>query len=417
MFPGQGSQVPGMGQDLYHEDEQARGLYATASEILGYDLLRACEDRNGELSDTTILQPAILVHSVAAWTLLSRSLPERPVVMAGHSLGELSALVCAGALDFGAAVALARHRGQLMAACPPGAMAVVFGPPADEVGRVLAESAGGAVVVANRNAHDQCVISGEIQAVAAARTALSAHGAVTRPLKVAVAAHSPLMRQAVEPFAHAVARAAIRDAAVPVVSACVGAVLSTAEDLAGSVRGQLTGCVDWPGAVVLMRAQGVDVLIEAGPKSVLRDLTRTVAPEIAAWSCDSVRAAQEVAAALSGGAVQAEADSFEEFLLAALRLIVGTPALARLSAEAFETEIRAPYARLVDQLDAVRADRVPDSHPAMEQAVRDVGGVLRAKGFTDQQSHAAIERALASATAPARRRAVHDQAGPAAEEF
>lgn len=407
-----------MGQDLYRGDEQARGLYDTASEILGYDLLRACEDRNGELADTTILQPAILVHSVAAWTLLSRSLPERPVVMAGHSLGELSALVCAGALDFRAAVTLARRRGQLMASCPPGAMAVVFGPPADEVGRVLAESAGGGVVVvANRNSHDQCVISGEIEAVEAARTALSDHGAVTRPLKVAVASHSPLMRQAVEPFARAVAQAAIRDAEIPIVCACVGELLRTAEELAGSLREQLTGCVDWPGAVRLIRAQGVDVLIEAGPKTVLRDLTRTVAPEVTAWSCDSVRAVQEVAAALSGGDARAEVDSVEEFLLAALRLIVGTPALARLSSEAFETEIRAPYARLVDALDAVRAARVPDHKPVLDQTVRDVGGVLRAKGFTDQQSHAAIERALASATAPARRRAVPDQAGSSAEEL
>ncbi|MFI6926014.1 hypothetical protein ACIBIZ_39175 [Nonomuraea spiralis] len=106
-------------------------------------------------------------------------------------------------------------------------------------------------------------------------------------------------------------------------------------------------------------------------------------------------------------------DSVEEFLLAALRLIVGTPALTILSSEAFETEIREPYAPLVDRLEAVRAGRVP----VLDQAVRDVGGVLRAKGFTDRQSHAAIQRALASATAPARRRPVSDQAGPTAEEL
>jgi [acyl-carrier-protein] S-malonyltransferase len=390
-----------MGQDLYYEDEEVRRLYDTAGDILGYNLLRACEDRHGELSDTAVVQPAVVVHSVASWRLLSRALPEPPAVMAGHSLGEISALVCAGALDFDAAVALAQRRGRLMAECPPGAMAAVFGLQADEVDRVLATSVDGRVVVANRNSREQCVISGEADAFAAAETALSARGASVRRLRVTVAPHSPLMRAAVEGFTGLVTQAGIGDADIPIVSACDGAVLSSAGELAASLCNQLTGCVDWPRTVRLMLGQEVDTFVEVGPKTVLRDLSKSEFPDRTFWACDSLRGIREVSMAL------AEADPMRPaavttteltaFLLAAMRLAVGTPDEVGLSGEAFESEVRAPYTRLLERLDLVRATRVPRPDEILESTIRDIVMLLRAKGFTAPQSHAAIDRALAGA--------------------
>ncbi|NUP15603.1 MAG: ACP S-malonyltransferase [Streptomyces sp.] len=401
MFPGQGSQVPGMGQDLYYEDEEVRRLYDTAGDILGYDLLRACEDRHGELSDTAVVQPAVVVHSVACWRLLCRALPEPPAVMAGHSLGEISALVCAGALDFEAAVALAQRRGRLMAECPPGTMAVVFGLHADEVERVLAASVDGRVVVANRNSREQCVISGEADAFAAAGTALSARGAVVRPLRVTVAPHSPLMRAAVAGFTELVTQAGIGDADIPIVSSCDGTVLRGAVELSDSLCNQLTGCVDWPRTVRLMVGHQVDTLVEVGPKAVLRDLSKSEFPDRTVWACDSVRGIRSVSMAL------AESDPIRPatvgttelvaFLLAGLRLAVGTPDDVGLSGEEYESAVRAPYTRLLERLDLVRAARISDPEELLESAIRDIAMLLRAKGFSALQSHAALDRALAVA--------------------
>jgi [acyl-carrier-protein] S-malonyltransferase len=398
-----------MGRDLYHGDEEARRLYDSASDLLGYDLLRACEDRHGELSDTSVVQPAVVVHSVATWRLLSRSLPEPPLIMAGHSLGELSALVCAGALGFEAAVRLAERRGHLMAECPGGSMAAVFGMPADRVAEVLASAVGKSVVVANRNSHEQCVISGETEAVEAAEKALSSRAAVVKPLRVAVPAHSPLMRPAVPRFASLITQAGIGAAEIPVASCCGGEVLHEADALAASLRGQLTGCVDWPRTVGLMLEHGADTLLEVGPKTTLRDLTLTDYPGLTVRSCDSLTAVREIAALVSTpAAAQAPAapaeTEFTDFLLACLRLAVGTPNLAGPEATAFDENVRAPYGQLMERLDKLRSEPVADPCNFLEETARETLRLLRAKGFTEERRRAAISAALESAAPDVRLR-------------
>jgi [acyl-carrier-protein] S-malonyltransferase len=403
IFPGQGSQLPGMGQDLYHAEPQARRLYRAADQILGYDLLRACENRNGELSDTAVVQPAIVAHSLICWTVLAGRLPAPPAAAAGHSLGEISALAAAGALGFEAAVRLAARRGRLMADCPPGRMAAVIGLPAEQVARLLLAAAGGRVTVANRNSADQCVISGEPGALAEAEAALVAAGGSVKTLRVSVAAHSPLMRPAEAGFAEAIGQAGLTAAAVPVASSCGAGLVREPSALAGSLLRQLTGCVDWPATVELMTGLGVDALVEVGPKNSLRDLTRSQFPGLRVESCGTVpelrAAAAPPAGPPSGARIGARSGAgpsagLEAFLLAALRLAVGTPDSAALPADGYAAEVRAPYQRLAGLLDELRAGLVPDPAAALAAAAGLTGTLLRGKGLSDTQSHEAITRAM-----------------------
>jgi len=184
VFPGQGAQIPDLGRGLVRDHPVAREVYAEAQDALGYDLIRAGEDRFGELSDTAVVQPLLVAFGIAAWRALRAETGLSAVAMAGHSLGEITALACAGCLEPGAALRLAETRGRLMAQCPPGGMAVVFGLPADEVAEIC-EGVDGRVTVANRNLPDQCVISGDAAGVEAVTALLTAAKAVAKPTRCA----------------------------------------------------------------------------------------------------------------------------------------------------------------------------------------------------------------------------------------
>jgi [acyl-carrier-protein] S-malonyltransferase len=288
LFPGQGSQLIGMGKALADSRPEARRLFEEADAILGFPLARLCwEGPEAELCDTFNTQPALLTHSVAAWRALTDELGGfRPVCVAGHSLGEFSALVAAGALAFGDAVRLTRERGRVMraaGAAKPAGMAAILNlaePALEEVCREAAAETGGIVSVANDNCPGQVVISGEAAALERAM-ALALQRGARRAVRLAVSigSHSPLMRAAAAEFGAAVEAAPWSDPDVPVISNVDARPLRTAAALRADVITQLVSPVRWVESVRAMQALGADTFIEFGSKDVLTGLLRRIDPQ------------------------------------------------------------------------------------------------------------------------------------------
>ena len=287
IFPGQGSQFVGMGKDLYEVSAAAREVFHRAEEALGINLRKLCFDGPAELlNDTLNAQPAILTVSVAAWAALRERLESVghqvvPRFLAGHSLGEYSALVAAGALDFTEAVRLVRERGRLMkewGEAIPGGMAAVIGLDQETLNKVCQDAAAhGIVCPANFNSPNQIVISGELAALTAAMQLAVAQGArrVIR-LAVSIASHSPVMQRAAEQFSVVLQRIGLYDPIVPVVSNVTAQALTSAEEIRLELARQITASVHWTQSVTGMLESGVTTFIELGPGEVLSGLVRQV---------------------------------------------------------------------------------------------------------------------------------------------
>ncbi len=285
VFPGQGAQKVGMGKDLAEAFPAARDSFRAIDDALGAPLSRLMwEGPEAELLETRNAQPAILAHSVAVFAVVRNRL--RPAGAAGHSLGEYSAYVAAGALSPVAAARLVRERGELMqraGTARPGAMAAVLGLESAAVERCCRDaSADGAVAVAaNLNAPDQTVISGDPAAVTAAGDACKAAGAKrVLPLKVSGAFHSPLMMPAREGLEAALRQAPIEDPAFPVVANATAGVVRDRADAVRLLGEQLTAPVRWVECVRALAALAPDpTFVELGPGNVLTGLLKRIVPE------------------------------------------------------------------------------------------------------------------------------------------
>jgi [acyl-carrier-protein] S-malonyltransferase len=269
-----------MGLDFAEFDEAAADLYQWASACLGWDLAETLRMASpDELRQTYIAQPAIFCVSVAALRALEAAGVPRPAYVAGHSLGEFSALVAAGALSFEAGLLLVARRAEAMqraADARPGSMSSVLGLSAEGVEMAVEATAQGQVLaVANDNAPGNVVVSGEWTALVrlpAAAKELGARRVV--PLNVGGAFHSPLMAPAVEVFEPHLAAAPLRDPAIPVVANATAEPVSDADELRRLLARQLTGRVRWTESVRRMAALGVDTFIEVGPGTVLSGLIK-----------------------------------------------------------------------------------------------------------------------------------------------
>ncbi len=282
VFPGQGSQFPGMCKDLYDAHQEARELCQAADRLLGFSLTDVMFNGTAEdLKQTKVTQPAVFLHSVVAQRLMTI---EKPDMVAGHSLGEFSALVACGALRFEDALLLVSARAQAMqAACEanPGTMAAVLGLPDEQVDEICKNHKDGVVVAANFNCPGQIVISGEIEAVDAVCVTLKEAGA-RRALRLPVggAFHSPLMAPAADALAQAINKTEFHKPFCPIYQNVTAKPSMNPEEIRENLLKQLTAPVRWTQSAQNMIADGATEFYEFGPGDVLRGLIRKINPDV-----------------------------------------------------------------------------------------------------------------------------------------
>ncbi len=281
VFPGQGAQFTGMGKDLYENNEEARALFEKANEVLGFRITDLMfEGTEDDLKQTKVTQPAIFLHSV----ILARSLGSdfKPDMVAGHSLGEFSALVAAGALSFEEGLKLVSARAHAMQkACEarPSTMAAVLALPDEKVEELCAE-VDDIVAPANYNCPGQVVISGTVEGIDAACEKMKAAGAKRAlKLKVGGAFHSPLMQPAQEELSEAIAAAKFQTPVCPIYQNVDGKPHTDPEEIKENLIKQLTAPVRWTQDVLAMVADGATEFVELGPGSVLQGLVKKINKE------------------------------------------------------------------------------------------------------------------------------------------
>ena len=281
VFPGQGSQSPGMGKDLYGNFPSAREVFDEADAALSFPLSNLCFEGPAEqLTLTENTQPAVLTASIAALRVLERR-GKRADVVAGHSLGEYSAVVCAGGMSFADAVRVVRERGRFMQQAVPvgqGAMAAVLGLEVEVVARICEESAAAEVVApANLNAPGQVVIAGHVAAVERASSLAQERGA-QRVLRLPVSApfHCALMKPAQERLAAVLRRVEFRDLRVPLVNNVDAVPVTSAAEVRENLIRQVTSAVRWSESVSELARLGVEAAVEVGPGRVLAGLIRRI---------------------------------------------------------------------------------------------------------------------------------------------
>lgn len=299
LFPGQGAQEVGMGAELATHSPAAAAIFAQADDLLGFSLSRLCfEGPEDELTDTVNAQPALLTTSIAALAALEEALGRRlaATAAAGHSMGEYSALVAAGALDFSSALRLVRERGRLMKLADeraPGGMAAIIALDTAVIEQVCAEvraKTGAFVHIANDNCPGQVVISGDEEALVKAMAACQAAGArkVVR-LAITIAAHSPLMGVVEDEFAQAVHGVTLAAPRFPVIANTTALPLTTEAAIREELVGQLRNSVRWTASMQYLIEQGCETYYEFGPGGVLAGLMKRIdrrlrgIPSVAGW--------------------------------------------------------------------------------------------------------------------------------------
>ena len=291
VFPGQGSQQVGMGREFYDAHQSVRDVFERAGQALGYDMAGLCfSGPDMELNRTERTQPALLTASIAAFTVL-RAEGVEPVLVAGHSLGEYTALVAAGALGLEEAVKLTEFRGQLMQSAVPegkGKMAAILGLDRAQVDAACTEVTAGYVAAANYNCPGQIVISGEAEAVEEAMGRCKDAGAKRAiALAVSVPSHSRLMDGAAEKLSAHLKDISMAEPSVPVVCNSEARAVTEVAELKQALVRQLNGPVLWEDCVRAMTTAGVDTFVEVGPKQVLSGLIRRCDKEVTTLSIEN----------------------------------------------------------------------------------------------------------------------------------
>lgn len=285
LFSGQGAQYVGMGQELYQQESSVQQTFAEASQMLGYDMTELCFTENDRLNQTEYTQPAILTVSVAFWRLLKEKGLQADA-LAGLSLGEYSALVASGALDFQTAVALVQKRGKFMANAAPqgvGKMVAVMNTPAETIEAICKEASQvGIVSPANYNTPQQIVIGGEVAAVDQAVQLLQAAGAKRMiPLNVSGPFHTKLLEPASKQLAQELAKIEIKDLQVPVISNTTAKPMKQ-EQVKELLEKQVKSPVRFYESIEQLKQMGIEQMIEIGPGKVLTGFLKKIDKTIAA---------------------------------------------------------------------------------------------------------------------------------------
>lgn len=293
LFPGQGSQFVGMGKNLHDGFAAAKQVFEEANDCLGFDLKKLCfEGDMEELTKTENTQPAILTVSVAAFKAYMEEIAVEPLFLAGHSLGEISALTCSGAMGFKDAVRAVRQRGRHMqeaVAVGAGAMAAVSG--ADiktiEVECEKLSTAENTVVISNFNSPDQIVISGHKNAVESVGNTLKESGAKVTFLKVSAPFHSPLMQPAADNFREELLKYEYGPMVYPVLSNVTGFPYEGPQKIVDNLTMQIVKPVQWMNSMKYLENRGIELVVEIGMKTVLRNMMKKISSAVEAYSYDN----------------------------------------------------------------------------------------------------------------------------------
>ncbi|MEO2153979.1 MAG: ACP S-malonyltransferase [Aquificota bacterium] len=297
VFPGQGSQYAGMGKDFYEQFPIAKEVFEQANEALGFDLTKLIFEGGEELNKTINTQPAILTVSYAIYRVFKEHFPQlKPLYVAGHSLGEYSALLAAEVLSFPDAVRLVRYRAEYMqnaAGEGKGAMAAIIGIEPQEVEK-LCQEVEGVVEAVNYNSPIQTVVAGEAEAVKKLLKLARSRKIKAIPLKVSVPSHSSLMKEAAEKFKKVLQEVEFSDAKIPVVQNVDAKPHTSAEEIRENLYLQLFKPVRWVESVKFMADQGVDTFIEIGPKNVLSKLIAQTVENVKTCNLDKVEDLEKI---------------------------------------------------------------------------------------------------------------------------
>lgn len=306
VFPGQGTQHPGMGQDLYRGHQSVRELFAEAGDVLGKDMVSLCFEGPQELLDLTVnTQIAVLTVEIAAWRVFSERVDREPLVMAGHSLGEYAALHAAGAVGLRDALSVVHRRAQLHQEAVPvgkGAMAAILGLPREEVEALCREqdAEDHVVAVSIENAPGQIVISGHTTAVKEVIAAAGTREGVRAVLlPISVPCHCRLLQGAAERFAAALAKIEVGDGTPPVIPNCDPSQLHSRERTRELLVRQITSPVRWRETIARMAEMGVDTIVEIGPKRILSGLIRRIDRRFRLLNVEDEASLEATAAALN----------------------------------------------------------------------------------------------------------------------
>jgi [acyl-carrier-protein] S-malonyltransferase len=279
VFPGQGAQFPGMGKDLYDKYGEVKELYDKANQILGINIRDISFDgTQEEVTESKNAQPCIFLYSVACYKIMKDVTPS---VVAGHSLGEYTALFVAGVLEFDDTLHLVRFRGELMSRAGeinPGTMSAIIGMNSKRVDEIISKIDG--INIANYNSPIQTVISGTKEGIEIANKELKSLGAKVIPLRVSGAFHSPLMEEAFTKFKLVLSDTKLNPPLFPVVPNATGKLTSSVDEIREALMAQILSPVRWVDSIQAMIDFGVDTFIELGPGKVLSGLIRQINPEV-----------------------------------------------------------------------------------------------------------------------------------------
>lgn len=393
-FPGQGSQRAGMGKALSERYEIVRETLDEANEALGMSLDRLmAEGPMAELTKTENAQPAILALGIAMYRIYSREWGYVPAMAAGHSLGEITALTCAGAIAFPDALRLVRRRGELMqeaAASGTGAMAAVNGLSPETVAMACsvassdAVSGDGVVVVSNINSLQQTVISGHLEAVRQVSERLAEYGASVIPLQVSAPFHSPLMAPASKQFAEVLDRITFAEPVFPVISSLTGLPYKNAGDIPDLLARGLTDPVNWISVVQYLETHNIAAAVELGPGTVLKRLSQ--------WERLRVFALDEREDEAMLAAANRQSGEYSIRLLNRCLAIATCVRNRNWNAEEYEQGVAAPYRSVQHLIEELRESggEVKEAH--VSEAMAMLESVFRTKGAPAEERERRLAR-------------------------
>ena len=388
MFPGQGSVYVGMCKELLKKYDIAREIFQEASDAIGMDMKKLClEGDLRELTQTEISQPAILTASVASFRVLEKEFGFRPQFYAGHSLGEFSALVCAGYLSFADGVRLVRIRGELMrdaAQGSDGIMTAVGKVPKEEIIAICKSLSkpGNVVCVSNYNSQKQNVISGHKNAVVEAEKHLASLGASVKRLNVSAPFHSPLMQPALEQFKTVLDGYTFVDSGKKVLSN-VTAQPHVFADIKERLAQQLVSPVRWQETVEYLKQQQIRIAVDVGPGKVLRNLMFDNFPAVKALSYDVADNARELEKTLG-------TEKLTPFISRCMGQAVATRNLCH-DPQTYETEIMTPYRSLQRLEQAVEAEERAPTAEEMTMARELLLQIFRGKQIPEEEQTARLQ--------------------------